>query len=136
MKRAHLVVGLAGIVLFLASGLYMHFGYDHLRGLDSTTRLLFRSGHINLLWIALVNVALGLHLRPAAGPCRGWLQRLGSLPILTALPLLLVAFLWEPALSDLYRPYSRTAIIASAVGIFFLLLSGWPAGPQPNAPKS
>jgi hypothetical protein len=41
----------------------MDLSYDHLRGLDDTTRMLFRSTHIYLLFAALLNLALGLYLK-------------------------------------------------------------------------
>src|SRR5262249_56697175 len=62
MRRLHLVVGLVGLLAFLASGQYMDLGYDHLRRLDDTRRMLFRSTHIYLLFAALLNLALGLYL--------------------------------------------------------------------------
>jgi hypothetical protein len=48
LSRLDSVVGLVALAAFLASGLYIHLRYDHLRGLDDPTRLLFRSSHIYL----------------------------------------------------------------------------------------
>jgi hypothetical protein len=62
MRRLHLVTGLVSVAAFLASGLYMHLRYDHLRGMDDVLRLLFRSTHIYLLFAALLNLALGLYM--------------------------------------------------------------------------
>src|SRR5262249_60781011 len=74
MRRLHLVVGLVGLLAFLASGQYMDLGYDHLRRLDDTRRMLFRSTHIYLLFAALLNLALGLYLVAAPAARR---RRLG-----------------------------------------------------------
>jgi hypothetical protein len=83
---------------------------DHLRGLDDTQRLLFRSRHIYLLFAALLNVALGTYFEIAPHGWRRWVQFVASTAILVAPPLLVVAFLVEPSLSGLDGPYSKLAI--------------------------
>jgi hypothetical protein len=124
MRRLHLITGLLALGAFLASGQYMDRTYDHLRGLDDTTRMLFRSTHIYLLFAALLNLALGLHLAVEKSGWRRWLQGVGSVLLLTAPILLAVAFLTEPWLPGLDRPYSRPAIYGSLAGMMFHLLSG------------
>src|SRR5437868_3993345 len=101
MRRLHLVVGLVGLAAFLASGQYMDRVYDHLRGLDDTRRMLFRSTHIYLLFAALLNLALGLYLVAEAPAWRRWLQRLGSALVAAAPVLLAAGFLIEPWLDGL-----------------------------------
>jgi hypothetical protein len=123
MRRLHLIVGLAALVAFLASGQYMR--HNHLPGLDDATRLLFRSTHIYLLFSALVNLTLGIYLTPAIRGWRRWLQRTGSVLILAAPPLLGVAFLTEPWLSGLARPYSIPAIFGSLAGLILHLGAKW-----------
>jgi hypothetical protein len=126
MRRVHLVVGLVALAGFLASGQYMDRGYDHLRGLDDATRLLFRSTHIYLLFSALLNLALGLYLVPAPPGWRRGVQHLGS-ALLLAAPLLFAAgFLTEPWLSGLARPYSRPGIIGCLAALVLHLASRWP----------
>jgi hypothetical protein len=127
MRRLHLIVGLLALAAFLASGQYMDIVYDHLRGLDDVTRLLFRSTHIYLLFAALLNVVLGLYGMDGPPGWRRWLRRAGSVLILAAPPLLAAGFLTEPWLSGLERPYSRPAIYASLAGILFHVGSSWPA---------
>jgi hypothetical protein len=129
MRRLHLVVGLVSLAAFLATGQYMDRAYDHLRGLDDGPRLLFRSAHIYLLFSALLNLALGLYL--VAGPpgWRRWLRHAGSVLVLAAPPLFAAAFLVEPWLEGLDRPYSRPAIYASLAGLLLHLVSaGRPEG--------
>jgi hypothetical protein len=126
MRRSHLIVGLLGVAAFLASGQYMDLAYNHLRGLDNTTRMLFRSTHIYLLFAALLNMALGLYVVAVPPGWRCWLQRGGSFLVFVAPFLLAVAFLTEPWLSGLDRPYSRPAIYGSVAGLVFHLASSWP----------
>ncbi len=132
MRILHLIVGLLGVVAFLASGLYMHFGYDHLRGMDDVQRLQFRSTHIYLLLCALVNLALGLYLVPVTG-WRHWLQLPASAIILTTPFLAAVGFYYEPWMTDLYRPYSRLAAYGSlaGMGLHWIANLRWPATRKP-----
>jgi hypothetical protein len=123
VNRLHLGVGLAGLAAFLASGQYLHWGHDHLRGLDGATRMLFRSTHIYLLFASLLNVALGLSAADAAAGWRRRLRQAGSALVLAAPPLLAVAFLTEPWLSGLDRPYSSPAVYACLGGVMFHLIS-------------
>src|SRR5262245_60170169 len=99
MRRLHLLVGLAGLAAFLASGQYMARAHDHLRGMDDARRLLFRSTHIYLLFAALLNLALGLYLRTAPAGWRRWLQLAGPVLLLAAPFLLAAGFLTEPWLA-------------------------------------
>jgi hypothetical protein len=121
MKYAHLIVGLLTLVAFLASGQYMDRGYDHLRGLDHAARMLFRSAHIYLLFSALLNLALGLYLteRP---DWRCWLQWGGSVLLLATPVLFAVAFLAEPWLTGLERPYAQPGIYLSLAGMLLHLI--------------
>ena len=126
MRRLHLLTGLLGVVAFLASGQYMDVAQDHLRGLDGTARMLFRSRHIYLLFAALLNLALGLYLTPGPAGWRRWLQRGGSALLLTAPWLLAVAFLTEPWYAGAGCPYSLPACIASLTGTLLHLVSRVP----------
>lgn len=121
MRWLHLTVGVAGVVGFLATGQYMDRVHDHLRGMDDTRRLLFRSTHIYLLFGSLVNLALGLYLRPAAG-WRRWVRAPGSVLVLLTPALAAAGFFTEPWLSGLDRPYSRPAAYSCLAGVLLHLL--------------
>jgi hypothetical protein len=123
MRRLHLAVGLIAVAAFLASGLYMRLGPSPAKTLDDATRLLFRSSHIYLLFAALLNVVLGLYGEPAPGGWRMWMRRSGSLLVLAAPVLLGMAFLREPWLTGLDRPYARPGVIGSFVGVLCHLAS-------------
>jgi hypothetical protein len=121
VRWLHLTVGVAGVVGFLATGQYMDRVHDHLRGMDDTRRLLFRSTHIYLLFGSLVNLALGLYLRPAAG-WRRWVRAAGSALVLLTPALAAAGFFTEPWLSGLDRPYSRPAAYSCLAGMLLHLL--------------
>lgn len=123
MKKLHFIIGLIGLVAFLGTGLYMHFGFDHLRGMTDAQRLLFRSTHIYLLLTAMVNLALGMSLKQAAGSGR-WLQRVGSLIVLSTPLFAAIGFFTEPWLTELERPWSRACAYGCLAGMMLHLL-GW-----------
>jgi len=131
LRDVHRGVGLAAVVLFAATGVYMHVRYDHLRGMDDATRLLFRSTHIYLLFSGLLNLALGLYLAPATSALPRRLQQLGSVMVLLGPLLLLAAFLREPFLGGLLRPFTRPAVYTALVGMglhWLASLGAEPAG--------
>ncbi len=132
LQRLHLLVGLATVILFLLTGQYMGIRYDHLRGMDDATRLLFRSTHIYLLFSGLLNVALGLYMAgeggrereragdtAAGGKAAGLLRGIGSVLILIGPLLFLAGFLREPFLGGLARPFSTPALYAAVAGMAF-----------------
>lgn len=109
---------------FLLTGQYMDKQLDHLRGQPDDIRLLFRSGHIYLLFSALANALLGLYLVPRSAAWRKALQTLGSLALLAGPPLLLIGFSCEPWLTGLDRPWARPAIYLALGGTIFHLAAG------------
>lgn len=116
MRWLHLVVGIVSLVGFLLTGQYMDLVHDHLRGMDDSKRLLFRSSHIYLLFCSLLNLVLGLYYRSENG-WRRWVQLVGSLLILLAPFLEVVGFFTEHSLTELQRPYSRLAIFGCLAGV-------------------
>jgi hypothetical protein len=117
LRQVHRAVGLATVVVFLATGVFMHYRYHHLQGMSEATRLLFRSTHIYLLFSGLLNLSLGLYLVPAGGILARRLQQAGSVLLLTGPLLLLAAFLREPFLGGLLRPFTRPAIYGALAGV-------------------
>lgn len=128
MRLLHLVVGLAGVVGFVLTGQYMDRVHDHLRGMDDATRLLFRSTHLYLLFVSLINLGLGLYLRPRSG-WRRWVQSLGSLLLLAAPFVAAAGFFTEPWLTGLARPYSRPLAYGCLAAMVLHLVCCTPSAP-------
>ena len=116
MKRIHLIVGCCGLVAFIATGLYMHFGHDHLRGMTDALRLQYRSTHLYLLFTSLMNLALGIYFTRRSH-WRYWLQRAGSWMVIISPVLAGLGFIYEPGFLNLFRPFSFYAAVASLSGI-------------------
>jgi hypothetical protein len=121
MRWLHLAVGVAGVIGFLGTGQYMDRVYEHLRGMDDARRLLFRSTHLYLLFGSLVNLALGLYVKPAGG-WRRWVRPVGSALVLATPALAAAAFFTEPWLPELERPYTRPAAYGCLAGMLIHLV--------------
>jgi hypothetical protein len=64
LSRAHLTIGLAGLLIFLGTGQYMDISLGHLRGMADAPRALYRSGHIYILLCSLMHLLLGAYAAP------------------------------------------------------------------------
>ena len=110
MQRLHFWVGFLGLIGFLLTGQYMDRVYDHLQGMPNATRMLFRSTHIYILLASVINLVLGVYLRPPDPRHKKVMQTLASLLVLASPCLLVLAFFTEPQMANLARPYSRLAL--------------------------
>ena len=96
MRRFHLIVGIAVVVVFLLTGLWMRRHEPPMNTLSDAMRLMHRSRHIYILASGLVNLMLGLYIQHRPAGWRGRVQWIGS-GLLIASPMLLVlAFSVEP----------------------------------------
>lgn len=123
MRTVHLVGGVAGLVLFVVSGAYMHFVHDHLSAMADGPRLMYRTAHIYLLWAALLNLGLGAYLTPATGALGRRLQAIGTAATLLAPLCIAVSFLWESEIPSLVRPWARNGIYLAAAGTILHVLA-------------
>ena len=135
LGNIHRVLGIVMALVFVATGAYMHFAYDHLRGLDDTQRLLFRSVHIYLLLSSLVNFMLGVHYWIHPKKSFRVVQRVGSTLIGLSPVFFVLAFFNEPFLDGLQRPFSRPAIYAIALGSLLHLVAWYAARGSDEAPE-
>lgn len=124
MRRSHLIVGYAGVIVFILSGQYMDRWLGHLAGMADLPRMLYRSGHIYLLMASLLNLALGLYLSEADGGWRRIVQRVGSVLVVVAPILFLVGFTQESARTDFERPWAGPAIHGLFGGVLLMAIAG------------
>ena len=104
------------MLAFLLTGQYMDKFYNHMVGVPDAQRLLFRTRHIFILLAGLLNLGIGAYFTYRIETWRLTLQLLGSLLILAASCLFLVAFFYEPNLSNLHTPLSHWGTYSIAVG--------------------
>lgn len=116
LARMHLVIGLAGVVMFLATGQYMDTSLDHLRGMADAPRALYRSGHIYILLTALMHLLLGSYAAPRRGALGRGAQYLASAALSISLGLFVYGFWIETPLGLVERPVTRAAIELALAG--------------------
>jgi hypothetical protein len=116
LRVIHLVVGVAGLIAFAATGQYMAWIHAGLQGMPDGPRLFFRSAHIYLLWGALLNLVLGCYLVRLEGGVLRHLQSFGSLLILAGPFMLGASFFVERHNAELARPIGQLAIFLALGG--------------------
>jgi hypothetical protein len=124
LRQLHLAVGIAAVGAFLATGLYMHFALAHLAELEDFPRSLYRSGHIYLLYAALLNLVIGTYLTEARPRMRRNLQWAGSGLLLVSPVLFLYGFVVETPLGSVERTWTQWSIFGSTAGVVLHALFG------------
>ena len=119
LRVIHLVVGFAGLIAFVASGVYMASVHAGLQGVAEGPRLFFRSAHIYLLSGALLNLLLGCYLARLERGLLRHVQSLGSLLILAGPFMLCGSFFFEQHNPGLDRPFGQLAIFLALGGVVF-----------------
>ena len=135
MLRAHRVVGVLFVIVFVATGVYMRLGFPDLHMNDPVMRMSFRSAHVYILLTAMINLLLGVHLRPPAGTSARRLQSAGSMCLLATPGLMTAAFFVEPGPGLLLRPIVLPALIVAIVGCALHLVAAR-RPPRYNMPRS
>jgi len=123
MKRVHLIFGALIVLGFLLTGQYMDKYYNHLVGMPDGPRLLYRTRHIFILLAGLLNLGIGAYFTYRIEPWQRALQLLGSLLIFSASVLFVIAFFYEPNLSDLDTPLSHWGTYTMAAGTVLHVVS-------------
>jgi hypothetical protein len=98
MRRVHLMVGLAGVIVFVLTGQVMARHTPPVRAMVPELRMMYVSRHIYLLGASLVNLTAGLYLRMERGGWQRTLQIVGSVLLLVSPLLLTLAFFAESPL--------------------------------------
>lgn len=124
MKKFHAVFGLLVVIIFLLTGQYMDKYLQHLHGMPDGPRLLYRTRHIFILLAGLLHIGIGTYFTSETTQTRRAMQVLGSVLIVIATVLFVVAFFYEPKLADLKTPLSHWGMYSIFAGTFLHLLSG------------
>ena len=111
------------MLAFLLTGQYMDKYLNHLDGMSDGPRLLYRTRHIFILLAGLINLGIGAYFTYRSETWRRVLQLIGSLLIVAASFLYLLAFFYEPNLTDLHTPLSHWGTYAIAAGVLLHVIS-------------
>lgn len=123
MKKAHLIFGAFVVLAFVLTGQYMDKYLNHLDGMPDGPRLLYRTRHIFILLAGLLNLGIGAYFTRQSETWRRILQLIGSLFIVAASFLFLIAFFYEPNLSNLHTPLSHWGTYIIATGVLLHVMS-------------
>ena len=114
LRRTHFWVGLIGVAVFLATGVYMRVGFPDLYGANEVVRYHYRANHIYILLASLLNLALGCYLRLGIG-WRKQTAMAGSTLLLLSPVVLVAAFILE-------APKGTPDRLLTLIGVFMLFI--------------
>lgn len=127
MRNVHLAVGLVGVVAFLITGQLMRHHTPPLAAMSDAGRLMYRSRHIYILGAGLVNLALGIYYQRLDQGWRRVVQTTGSVFLIAAPVLLVLAFVFEPGRGFRQEtPWSHAGLYALFAGSMALVAGGVP----------
>jgi hypothetical protein len=115
-RLIHLTVGLAGIVLFLFTGMHMRHHFPDAYATHEAVRFTYRANHVYVLVASLLNVCMSVYRTPAVGAAIVVLQCMGSIMLIVAAPVLIAAFYIEGAQGSPQRMLTLIGIVLLAVG--------------------
>lgn len=122
-RRAHWIVGIATLVVFLLTGAYMRWGrVPPVPQLDDVTRAVYRSRHLFILLSAVLNLAFALAPSPKQRA-----RQIVSVFVLVAPVLFLAAFAVEPAQGIHGAPLSQIALYLLFAAAVILVYVGFHA---------
>ncbi len=121
-RTVHLVVGFFVIAVFLLTGYHMRFHIHDLMEANDRFRFSIRGNHIYILLLGLLNLNLGAYLKVSQTMWRAYVQLVGSLMILAATGLVIVAFFFENK-ELLERPFTLLSMILTLTGTVLHVVS-------------
>jgi FtsH-binding integral membrane protein len=119
LKKGLLIIGVTGLIVFVLTGQYMHWHFNHLQGMADGPRLMYRTAHIYILWATLLNLVLGLYVKPEENNMRKRIQQAGSLAIMVSLGLVTISFFTDSQNVTLWRGWARMGIYLALAGSVF-----------------
>jgi nitric oxide reductase large subunit len=119
LKKGHLLVGVIGLIIFVLTGQYMHWHFNHLQGMADGPRLMYRTAHIYILWVALLNLVLGLYVQPLENKIRRRIQQAGSLAIMISAVFVSISFFTDSENVTFWRGWARMGIYLALAGSVF-----------------
>jgi len=122
LRSLHLLVGFAGVLAFLATGLYMATHFPDSYSANEAIRYMYRANHVYLLLGSLVNVAVGIYRSDLRPGWRGRLGSAGSVLMLVAPFVLAFAFFFEAPRGMPERPATTLGALMLMIGV----LLQWP----------
>jgi len=125
--------GMLVVIAFLLTGQYMDKYLNHMAGAPDGLRMLYRTRHIFILLSGLLNLGIAAYVTFHPHFWRRILQVIGSGLIIIASLLFIVAFFYEPKLTNLHTPLSHWGTYVIVAGTLLHLFSG--TGLEKDSPR-
>jgi hypothetical protein len=107
----HRGVGVATIAAFIGTGIYLKLRGPDLFETDEMVRYIYRANHVYILFAGLLNLSVGAYLCMHARRWRRNLQVAGSIMLLIAPVILVLAFVYEPGSASPQRPMTSAGVM-------------------------
>jgi hypothetical protein len=117
LRTIHRVVGAATIAAFVVTGIYLKLRGPDLFEPNEMVRFIYRANHVYILFAGLLNVAVGAYLCLHARRWRRNLQVAGSIMLLIAPVILVLAFMHESGQASPQRPLTSAGVMLVFLGI-------------------
>jgi hypothetical protein len=117
VRRAHLIIGWLGFVVFLGTGLFMRMRFPDVYADDEALRYIYRANHVYVLLASLVNIVLGMYYNVSDRPWRVWAGRIGSVLVVASPIILVFAFFIEAPNVTPERVLTLIGVIALGAGV-------------------
>lgn len=123
VKKIHLYIGITWLIIFALTGQYMDKVLGPMSDMEDTPRMIWRAGHIYILFASLLNIVLGLYASPSPQGWRFYIQRIGSIILMLAPIILTIGFFYEAPNDNIERPITAMTVIFCLVGVLLHVLS-------------
>jgi hypothetical protein len=129
MRRAHLIIGWLGVVVFLGTGLVMRMRFPDVYSGEEALRYIYRANHVYVLLASLVNIVLGMYFKVADPPWKIWATRVGSALVMASPIVLVFAFFIEAPNVTPERVLTLLGVVALGLGVLGHALGHRRGGP-------
>ena len=117
IRTVHRIVGVATIAAFIVTGIYLKLRGPDLFEPNEMVRFIYRANHVYILFAGLLNVAVGAYLCLHAKRWKRNLQLAGSIMLLIAPLILVLAFIHESGHASPQRPLTSAGVMLLVLGI-------------------
>ena len=124
LRAMHFGVGLAGVAVFLGTGIYLRMRFPELYATNEALRYVYRANHVYVLFASLVNLALAVRFAAGQVGWRGKLATAGSVLALASPIVLCLAFVFEAPEVKPERILTLLGVFAAALGVTAHVVSG------------
>lgn len=123
LSKYHLWTGLVFFVVFVLTGQYMDIYLNHLFNMEAGPRMIYRSGHIYILFGSLLNILSGFTNYSLESQLKCWMTLIGSVSIMLTPICFTYGFIMEAPIHSLNREITSLGIYFALLGCSLIMLA-------------